>query len=859
MTPKFYLLLPLILCYALIPSKAQEREKIWAFGHRAGVDFNSGSPVAVLTAIEGFGEAAASVTDKNGDLLFYTEGSSVWNRNHQLMPNGTNLTPVASVTSYTPTSSTSQGTLIIPKPGTTDQYYVFSLTSMEQAAQGNAGKLFCSVVDMSLNGGLGDVVTTHKGIHVGSNLSERLTAVVGDRCNVWVLTCGMDARIRAFEVTHAGVDTAAVISPVGIAHEFAGRMSVSPDGKKLAATKCFMTIDGLMGLMLFDFDITTGLASNPVQLLDNYGGYGVCFSPDNSKLYVYGNLSIYQYDLSNPAPAAIRASETRLGDCGATDIKLGPDGKVYFRFAAYFGGGSSFGVIHNPNLQGPAAGYEADVFRVLATSNFDLGLPNIVPVFNFDPDTIYSSSVHIASCFPSGVRLSASDLSGWEYIWNDNTAGGEKTVSGSGTWWVKYLTAPCTFRVDTFNVLLPELTVYPSCRNSATGAARIIKASGDTLSYTYTWRDASGNVVSTSDSLRGVPAGNYTLHIVSGSACNVTLDVTVGSMDYTASFEADSLACVGIPVTFQNTSDSQPGSWYWDFGNGNTSTDAAPEHTFHSPGAYEVMLVKTGNPCADTFYRPIIVDDTVSVFFTVSGDSVCTGDVIRFIPVSDERITSLAWTTDGMITKPEGTGAFSYVTDRAGDIAVLLTGSFRACPDAGFTDTVHVFSFPVVDLGPDTAICPNAPAIVLSNRVPAQDEDRFLWSGGETDAWLPVTTPGLYHLMVTSAAGCVTADSVIVHRDCYIEIPNVFTPNGDGMNDYFFPRDVLTSRLTGFTMSVYNRWGQKIYETNQTSGRGWDGRFNGELQPEGVYVYVILAVIDGSRTERFQGNVTLLR
>ncbi len=858
MNLKLYLLLSLLLYARLL--QAQEQEKVWVFGDKAGVDFTSGNPIPFQSAIEGLGEASASVTDKDGRLLFYTEGSIVWNRDHQVMPNGTNLTPVISTTLYTPTSSTAQGALIIPKPGTTDQYYVFSLTSMEQAAQGNAGKLYCSVVDMSLNGGLGDVVATHKGRYIASDLSERLTAVVGDRCNIWVLTCGMDALIRAFEVTHAGVDTTPVISPVGIMQDFTGRMSVSPDGRKLAATKCSIPITGSMGLMLFDFDISTGLASSPVQLLDNYGGYGVCFSPDNSKLYMYRDLSIYQYDLSNPAPAAIRASGTRLGDCGVADIKLGPDGKVYFRTNMHVAGSvATFGVIHNPNLQGAAAGYQNNIFSTLTSASFGPGLPNTVPVFHFDPDTMYSTATHTVICFPSGVRLSAGDTTGWGYVWNDNVPGHEKTVFTTGTWWVKYFTTPCTHRVDTFNVVFPELVVYPSCRNTATGAARIIKAAGDTTSYSYTWRDAAGNIVSVSDSLSNVPAGDYRLHISSGAGCNDTVDVTVGSTEYTASFEADSLACVGVPVQFQNTSDSQPGSWYWDFGDGAISTDTAPQHVFGSPGTYEIMLVKTVDPCTDTFYRRIIVDDTSSVYFTIGNDSICVGGVILLTPVHDDRILSLVWTLDGRPADPASTGGIAYITDRAGDIIVSLTGSFRACPDASFTDTLHVFPFPVVNLGPDTAICPNAAAIVLKNAVLPQHGDRFLWSSGETDTLLPVYTPGLYYLTVTSAAGCATTDSVNIDRDCFIDIPNVFTPNGDGMNDYFFPRDLLTSRLTGFTMSVYNRWGQKVYETNQTSGRGWDGRFNGALQPEGVYAYVIIAEINGGRKERFQGSVTLLR
>ncbi|MGN6569765.1 MAG: gliding motility-associated C-terminal domain-containing protein [Flavipsychrobacter sp.] len=99
-----------------------------------------------------------------------------------------------------------------------------------------------------------------------------------------------------------------------------------------------------------------------------------------------------------------------------------------------------------------------------------------------------------------------------------------------------------------------------------------------------------------------------------------------------------------------------------------------------------------------------------------------------------------------------------------------------------------------------------------------------------------------------------------VYNKCYLDIPNAFTPDGDGVNDYFFPRQLLSAGVIQFYMGIYNRWGEKVFETSQTDGRGWDGRLNGNLQPEGVYVYLIKVRFAGSDTENlYKGNVTLLR
>jgi len=79
------------------------------------------------------------------------------------------------------------------------------------------------------------------------------------------------------------------------------------------------------------------------------------------------------------------------------------------------------------------------------------------------------------------------------------------------------------------------------------------------------------------------------------------------------------------------------------------------------------------------------------------------------------------------------------------------------------------------------------------------------------------------------------------------------------VNDYFFPRQFLSSGVAGFTMTVFNRWGQKVFETQNPAGRGWDGKFNDKNQPVGVYIYSIKVVMKNLRTEEYTGNVTLLR
>lgn len=852
-----------MLCLAFITLCAQQENK-WAFGNHAGLDFSSGTPVAFQTAMQGFGEGEASVCDPvTGQLLFYTEGSFVWDRNHNLMPNGSDLTGLASVTSYSVTSSASQGALIIPMPGNTQQYYVFSLTSMEQNGVGNAGKLYYSIVDMSLNGGMGDVVPNKKGVFVDGGLSERMTAVAGDRCNIWVITCSVDAQIRAYEINFTVVDPVPVTSPVGMAQLFTGNLAISPNGKKLAATKCNVYGQGLDGAMLFDFDVTTGLASNPINLLPAYGGYSVCFSPDNSKLYVAGGFQhLFQYNLASGNAAAIQASETNIGAASMTDLKIAPNGKIYFKANDYLAGSPNYlAALNTPNLPGTAAGYTANAVMLLPGTSALGSLPNIVPVFSFSKDTLHSMHYRSDVCFSNSILLEATNTNGWSYTWSNGDTGSLLVVNTPGLYTVRYYTSPCSYNIDSFETFFPSVLTKNSCRQQANGSAWVIPAQGDTTGYTYTWTDTAGNVLSVSDTLPDVAPGNYKLLITSAGGCNTKLDISIGEDVYETSFTADTLACQGKAVAFQNNSDPYFTGFRWYFGDGSNSVQVSPEHGFGNAGSYRVMLVGTGTHCTDTSYRQIVIDSIYQLSLTKDNNRICMGNTIRFEPrgIADSTVQQLSWSFGDQTGFAAQPGPVSHAYDRPGVMPVTLTVMFRTCPEQVLQDTVIVFAMPYVNLGADSSLCLHGSPLVLTELNGQPVGSTYRWSTGETGNSITVRQPGTYTLSVTSPDDCTTSEVLEVRKDCYIDIPNAFTPNDDGINDYFFPRQLLSAGVTGFSMKVFNRWGQVVFDTDKTDGRGWDGRFNGAEQPQGVYLYKIDVVLKNARMENYTGNVTLLR
>src|SRR5690625_3855645 len=197
---------------------SQEQASIWYFGDHAGLDFNSDPPVTTDNSAMNAGEGCASISDENGNLLFYTNGVKVYNQNHQLMENGDDLLG---------SNSSSQSSIIIPKPGSNYIYYLFTTNSFDGGGF-DYGLNFYEI-NMLSNSGLGSVVSVNGG-PVGlppseitplfTPVTEKLTATYAyDNESVWVVAHGSGPEhgqdFIAYKVTEDGVNTTPVVSSVG--------------------------------------------------------------------------------------------------------------------------------------------------------------------------------------------------------------------------------------------------------------------------------------------------------------------------------------------------------------------------------------------------------------------------------------------------------------------------------------------------------------------------------------------------------------------------------------------------------------------------------------------------------------------
>jgi len=357
--------------------------------------------------------------------------------------------------------------------------------------------------------------------------------------------------------------------------------------------------------------------------------------------------------------------------------------------------------------------------------------------------------------------------------------------------------------------------------------------------------------------------GSYNVKlVVSNGACK---DSTVQNLNTVhiliADFkEDDDSVCTNQPIAFTNLSTATNPTYFWDFGDGDTSTSPNPGHAYTAPGTYTVMMVvKDFIPCTDTAFHTILVDTIPFVSFMVSDSVLCEGKSIEFTgDYLHTGNTGISWDFgDGNNMPDQASLAHAY--DSSGIFNITLSATYRNCPKASFSKPVSIIAYPKIDLGPDTVMCPNGdPIIVGDYKNAGNPAASWKWNTGETSATIAVRHPGVYTAEVLTS-GCANSDSIEVRKDCYIDIPNSFTPDGDGVNDYFLPRQLLSKGLVGYKMSIYNRWGQTIFETTSNDGRGWDGKFNDKEQPTGVYIYLIDAILKNGAHEKYQGNVTLMR
>jgi len=332
-----FVVMSLSLLFGITFSFAQKQTNIWYFGLQAGLDFNSGSPIALTNNALPISEwnGSASFSDQNGNLLFYSDGKTILNRNHELMLNGT---------LFSQYESRGVNMIVAPKPGSSSIYYLFYIGLLQNAPSNiqYAGLMY-SEIDMSLDNGLGGVTISKKNSNINSNGFNLSATLHANGHDIWLVSYEKKNRtFYSYLISDSGISVTPITSVVGVTqHPNVGGwtyVKLAPNGKKLFLIE--------YDAFLFDFNNANGMVvGNPLIMSfsdivkENYYldlGYAE-FSASGNVLYISARGwereggALYQFDLnaSDIAGSKVVLATSNQYYHWFNDLQIGTDQKIY--------------------------------------------------------------------------------------------------------------------------------------------------------------------------------------------------------------------------------------------------------------------------------------------------------------------------------------------------------------------------------------------------------------------------------------------------------------------------------------------------------------------------------------------------
>ncbi len=772
---------------------AQKETDKWYFGRNSGLDFSTSPPTPLTNGKLYTEEGCSSISDKKGNLLFYTDGSTIYNKNHLLMESGLH----GSFTS-------AQSALIIPNPGHSSIYYVFTAGQGGYIPNGDKFReASYSEVNMCLNNGLGGVISSKKNIVLNSNVTEKLTAVLHQNgTDIWVMYHAWESNsFLAYLITAEGVKQTPVISKCGTVHKdfppqnphyfnqsfFAntlGEMKFSAQGDKLALAEYQINI-----IELFDFDNFTGVISN-VQTLqkqdpNKFQGltFGIGFSPDGNQLYATNTILItkrstgvdsinnklvkYNLNAGNTqdiinSVATLYSYYSNFEEFGT--LQLAIDGKLYCQRGTLSLNSDILGVIGNPNSVdiNNIAYQHNGVFLHATYPNQDvstfLGLPNFLASY-------FTTSPYIISN-PS-----------------------------------------CNDRISNFKIINDKdiIGVKWNFGDSLSGQSNVSNSFNPSHAY----------------SLNGIYEANAIITLSNNSTKKIIKKIYI---DYLSDnfLGKDTAIEIGQTFTIDLTNLNSVIAWQ----DGSTNL----RYTVSKPGTYWAEICKDGCSKKDTI-NVLCKRSTI----TLGPDKVVCDKSFELldasIPGGEYLWQDGSQNSQFKVTK---TGKYyALAKNQCGAYADTVNITFENSPKLSFTDTTICYGKKM--------------ELDLSY---LKQQGYVLRSDNLKGSILEFSLPGIYKLTLNTKNCIYQYEVKISFDECNKDmmVPNVFTPNGDLQNESF--------KLIGFepgkwALHIFNRIGKEVFSKN-----AYTNDWNGDGLSSGVYYYFLQ---DSKSDKSFKGWVEIIR
>lgn len=486
---------------------------------------------------------------------------------------------------------------------------------------------------------------------------------------------------------------------------------------------------------------------------------------------------------------------------------------------------------------------------------------------------------------------------GYNYVWNNGQTGTAISSLTSGTYSVVITDANGCTSAQSVTVTQPaalsaSVTPFGIPCSIGTGSATVT-GGGGTPGYTYSWSNGQSGA-----SITGLAMGNYSVLVTDANGCFATQSFTINASPAPVASFTVANNCQNSGTAFTNSSSGNPISWFWDFGDGFSSSLQSPSHIYQTAGTYTVTMIASLSPgCSDTTQQVLTIHPNPVANFTAS--AVCAGNTTYFTDlsnISSGSISSWFWNFGNGNTSTAQNPSYTYPA--AGSFSVSLTvTSANGCTAS--------YSMPVgVHASPSAGFCVTPSQQPISDPVFnfcdqwSNDVAQWFWSFGDGDSNTFLTDPSHSYsaavtnndfysfqvcLNVQNQYGCWDSTCKIVELipEFTFYIPNTFTPNGDQLNPFFFGKG---RGIKEYQIWVFDRWGNLIWDCGRSDDNvnwdqpGKDGlpsscQWNGNVEKGGVdmsgssgqgvqedvYVWKVALKDIFNRRHQYIGNVNVVR
>lgn len=764
-----------VLLLSSVVVTAQRSTWNWYFGNQAGLTFRSGTAEVLRDGAMRTSEGSASVSDDvQGDLLFYTNGRTVWNRLHEVMADGSDLAG---------DESTSQ-TLIVPNPGNPFLYYIFNTAPITSANIG--ARCFCltmNVVDLRRENGYGQVISKNQVLFNDVEITEHITATADCQgTGTWVVVRSRSTRdFYAFRVTRDRVEPVPVKSDASnpqLVVRDAGQMHISPDGRHLIIT----SVAG--NTQLYDFDPATGLITNGLHLTVRTPGvtmpepgahYGAAFSHDSRYAYFVvttdGPAKIYRISTSVESADDVDRNLEFVASMPAADrwvpMQLGPDRRIYIGKPNE----AALGVMERPWRSEVDSILVRDRAILLPSGRVENGLPNMIgsSLFPQQPGlacSLPTAGISIADgCAGSCVAVadnSTGSIDSWEWSFPNgqptlSTARnpGQVCFPQAGTVTVRLIVRNASGADTAFTTIRiqprPTVTTSPDV-DICQGASAPLRATG---AVRYRWAPAAF----LDDPTSATPVATVTTTTVftvigtAANGCSDTATLRVRVIDMKAG--ANQTVCRGGSARL-SASGAERYSW-------------TPATDLDDP----TLATPTARPAVTTDYVVRMERDSCVVFDTV------TVTVVDAFSITATAPAEICAGSDAVLRVAGATGTISWTPADVLDDPTSATP--RATPDTTTTFIVTVRSGSCLASDTVTVVVHPTPTVVAPAAYSACIGDVVTMTAiatpGASLTWSPTTglddptspTPRLtvaasqtYVVTATSREGCTSTATVSI-------------------------------------------------------------------------------------------------